>query len=151
MIDETYRNSFKEIYDILQNTEDELVSKIPINFIDFIKSNMNSNYKTTINLYIDIDKQPLSQQTTALLALIYRSYWATNTEKQEFAIKDKNEFIEKEKRKKEEYKGKDIYNIFAETDNINVNKTSVNNDLVVIKEKNFIKKLFNKILSIFKK
>ena len=29
MIDNVYKNSFKEVYDILQNTDEELVHKIP--------------------------------------------------------------------------------------------------------------------------
>ena len=35
MIDEIYRNSFKEVYDILQNTENELVVKIQTKFMNF--------------------------------------------------------------------------------------------------------------------
>ena len=48
MIDEVYRNSFKEVYEILENTENELVEKVPINFINFLKENMNKEYKTNI-------------------------------------------------------------------------------------------------------
>ena len=40
MIDNVYKNSFKEVYDILQNTDEELVHKIPKNFIDFIKNKL---------------------------------------------------------------------------------------------------------------
>ena len=46
MIDEIYRNSFKEVYDILENTENELIAKIPTKFMNFLKENMNVNYKT---------------------------------------------------------------------------------------------------------
>ena len=52
MIDNVYKNSFKEVYDILQNTDEELVHKIPKNFMDFIKNNMNTNYKTNIDLIL---------------------------------------------------------------------------------------------------
>ena len=149
MIDEIYRNSFKEVYDILENTENELVVKIPIKFMNFLKDNMNVNFKTNINMDEEIDKQCLSKETEAILSLIYRSYWATDEEKKEFSIKDKQEYIEIEKKKKEQFEGKDIYQIFEERKNIN--KFAIDNNLMVIKKENFIKKFFNKLLNIFKR
>lgn len=147
MIDNIYRNAFKEVYDILQNTEDELVEKIPDRFINFIKENMNVDYKTDIREDIEIDKQKLLKETEAILSLIYRSYWATNEEKKEFAIKDEQEY--KGKKEKEEYQGKDIYEIFEKRKNIN--KVTLDNNLMVIEKESFIKKIFNKILSIIHK
>lgn len=117
--------------------------------MNFIKDNMNSNYKTRIDRNVDIDKQKLLTETEAILSLIYRSYWATDEEKQKFTIKDQNEFIEKEKNKKEEYQGRNIYQIFEERKNIN--KITIDNNLIVVKKENFIKRCFYKILSIFKK
>ena len=149
MIDNIYRNAFKEVYDILQNTEDELVEKIPDRFINLIKENMNVDYKINIRKDIEIDKQKLLKETEAILSLIYRSYWATNEEKKEFAIKDEQEHNENEKRKKEEYQGKDIYEIFEKRKNIN--KVTLDNKLMVIEKESFIKKIFNKILSIIHK
>ena len=149
MIDEVYRNPFKEVYEILENTENELLEKIPTKFMNFIKENMNGNYKTNIQPDVDIDKQLLLKETEAVLSLIYRSYWATDKEKQEFAIKDQQEFIKKEEKKKEQYQGKDIYQVFEERKNIN--KIAIDNNLMVIKKENFIKKFFKKILNIFKR
>lgn len=148
MIDEVYRNSFKEVYEILENTENELLAKIPTKFMNFIKENMNENYKTNIQQDVDIDKQLLLKETEAVLSLIYRSYWATGEEKQEFATKDQQEFIKKGEKKKEQYQGKDIYQVFEERKNIN--KITIDNNLTVIKKENFIKKFFNKILNILK-
>lgn len=149
MIDEVYRNSFKEVYEILENTENELLAKISTKFMNFIKENMNENYKTNIQQDVDIDKQPLLKETEAVLSLIYRSYWATDEEKREFAIKDQQRFIKEEEKKKEQYQGKDIYQLFEERKNIN--KITIDSNLMVIKKENFIKRFFNKILSIFKK
>lgn len=149
MIDEIYRNSFKEVYDILENTEKELVVKIPIKFMNFIKDNMNNTYKTKIDPNVDIDKQHLLKETEAILSLIYRSYWATDEEKQEFAIRDKQEAIKIEEKKQEQYQGKDIYQIFEERKNIN--KIAIDNNLMVIKKQNFMKRVLNKILNILKK
>ena len=62
---------------------------------------------------------------------------------------DKHELAEKEKNIKEQYNGKNIYQVFEERKNIN--KITIDNNLMVVKKENFLKKLFNKILSIFKK
>ena len=148
MIDDVYRNSFKEVYVILENTDNELLSKIPAKFMNFIKANMNNEYETKIDLNVDINKQLLLKETEAILSLIYRSYWATNEEKKEIALKDKNEFIEKEKQKKEEFQGKDIYKLFDERRNIS--EITLDNNLMIIKKENFLEKFFKKIISIFK-
>lgn len=110
MIDEVYRNSFKEVYDVLENTDVELVNKIPNKFLNFIKENMNINYITHINPNVEISKQPLLKETEAILSLIYRSYWITDGEKQEFSERDKEQLIQKEEQKKAKYK--DISSIF---------------------------------------
>lgn len=149
MIDEIYKNSFKEVYDILENTEEDLLSKIPDSFMNFIKNNMNVDYKTSINLNETIDKQHLLKETEAILSLIYRSYWATDEEKNEFAKKDNLELIKEEEQKKEQYQGKDIYKVFEERKNLNT--ITVDNNLMVIENESFIKRIFRKFLNIFKK
>ncbi len=149
MIDEIYKNSFKEVYDILENTEEDLLSKIPNSFMNFIKNNMNVDYKTSINLNETIDKQHLLKETEAILSLIYRSYWATDEEKNEFAKKDNLELIKEEEQKKEQYQGKDIYKVFEERKNLNT--ITVDNNLMVIENESFIKRIIRKFLNIFKK
>jgi hypothetical protein len=149
MVDDVYSNSFTEVYCILQNTEMELVNKIPLKFVNFLKDNMNSSYIPNIKTDVPIDKQNLLKETESILSLIYRSYWATDEEKKEFAINDKKNFIDNEILKKENYKGKDIYNLFKNKENLN--DIVLPDSLVTIKKENFIKKFFNKILKILKK
>lgn len=146
MIDDTYKNAFKEVYDILENTEEELISKIPNKFIEFIKDNMNVDYKTNIQKDVEIDKQQLLKETEAILSLIYRSYWVTDEEKMIFEKKDREELIINEQKKKELYK--DIDEIFEKRRNIN--KVTVDNNLMVIKKENVIKRFFKKLINIFK-
>lgn len=149
MVDDVYSNSFTEVYYILQNTERELVNKIPLKFVNFLKDNMNSSYIPNIKTDVPIDQQNILEETEAILSLIYRSYWATDEEKKEFAINDKKDFINNEILKKENYKGKDIYNLFKNKENLN--DIVLLDSLVTIKKENFIKKIFNKILKILKK
>lgn len=145
MIDSMYKNAFKEVYEILQNTDVELFEKIPAKFIEFLKNNMNTDYQSNINRYTDIDKQKLLPETEAVLALIYRSYWINNEERQEISSKVQKELKEIEENKQRKYK--DISEIFKNSKSIE--KVTLNNDLVVIPKENFIKRLFKKILGRF--
>jgi len=141
MIDNRYRNAFKEVYVILQNTEKGLVEKIPTKFIDFLQSNMNEDYQTSINKDIEIDKQLLLSETEDVLALIYRSYWTTDEEKIQFSKKDTTQLIKIEEEKRKQYK--DISEIFEEKRKLN--RVTINNDLMVIEKENFISKILKKI------
>ena len=135
MIDDIYPNAFKEVYVILQNTDLNLINKIPINFINFLESNMNTNYKTNINNNINISQQSLLPKTEDILSLIYRSYWATSEEK--------NDFYNVEN---ENNKYKNISEIFA-----NRKKTTTqDNSLVIVSKENYIKNFFRRLLKILK-
>lgn len=142
MIDSVYKNAFKETYEILKNTEEDLVKKVPQKFIDFLYTNMNKNYQTNINFDIEIDKQKLLRETEEILSLIYRSYWATDEEKVELAKSDREELIRIEEEKKSQYK--DIEEIFEKRRNIN--KVTIDNSLAVIEKESFVRKILNKIL-----
>ena len=144
MIDDVYKNAFKEVYEILQNTDEEIIKKVPEKFIDFLKNNMNNEYKTNINARIAINKQSILSESEEILYLIFRSYWATDEEKIEFANKDKQDFIENEKYKEKQYK--DITEIFKEKKNIN--KVTLDTDLIVSPKENIIKKWFKKLLNV---
>ena len=93
MIDNICKNSFKEVYDILKYTEEDLLNKIPNKFMMFIKNNMNVNYKTNIDLSIDIDKQNLLPETEGISSLLYINYWATDEEKKEFTQKNQQDYL----------------------------------------------------------
>lgn len=147
MIDNSYKNAFKEVYEILKNTDVQLVQKIPSKFINFLQNNMNVDYKTNIDNKIDIDKQVLLPETEDILALIFRSYWATDEEKQEFSDKDKKELKDFEEKQKSQYK--DISEIFQKRKNIN--NITLDNSLTIIHKENFIQKFLKKIFSFFKK
>lgn len=147
MIDNIYKNAFKEVYEILQNTEEELIQKVPSKFIDFLQNNMNKDYLANINSNVTIDKQSILPETEDILSLIYRSYWATDEEKVDFANRDKQELAKIEEDKKSQYK--DISEIFEQREDLK--KVTLDNSLTVIPKENFISKNFKKILKIFKK
>ena len=146
MVDSIYKDAFKEVSVILENTDEELLSKIPNKFIEFIKNNMNTEYKADINPSIDLDKQRLLKETEAILSLIYRSYFSTDEEKNQFMYTDEIELQKIEERKKQEYKS--IDEIFNKKNDIS--KVTLDNSLMVIPKENFIMKIIKKIKAFFK-
>ena len=76
MKDENYRNALREVYDILKNTDEDLIQRIPKKFLDFVEENMNREYISNIDYSLEIDKQKLLLETEAILAQIYKSYWS---------------------------------------------------------------------------
>lgn len=141
MLEPRYRNAFKEVDEILKYTDIDLVNKIPKKFIDFLRENMNNNYEFNVQEGLHLNKQKLSEEANSILALIYRDYWATEEEKEEFRKKDEEE------RKLNEEK---LEHIFDRKDNEPIEEKK-NNQLIKIEHESFIKRLFLKLKRFFLK
>ena len=139
MVELRYRNAFKEVDEILKYTDIDLVNKIPKKFIDFLRANMNNDYEFNVQEGLRLNKQKLSEEANNILALIYRDYWATEEEKEEFRKKDEEE------RKLNEEK---LEHIFDRKDNEQIEEKK-NNKLIKIEHESFIKRLFSRLKRFF--
>lgn len=84
--------AYKEGYIILKLLPQYSKSKIPENIWQFIKKNMDLNYEVSLN---DLSKGKLLDDTNNLLAIIYKTYLATDDEKK--VINAKEKFILRQK------------------------------------------------------
>ncbi len=139
MLELKYRNAFKEVDEILKYTDIDLVNKIPKKFISFLKENMNNDYEFYVQEGLSLNKQNLSEEASSIFALIYREYWATEEEKEEFRKKDEEE------RKLNEEK---LKHIFDRKDNEPIEEKK-NNKLIKIEHESFIKRLFSRLKRFF--
>lgn len=146
MVDKRYQYALKQINDILENTEEELVNQIPKQVKEFIQKNMDKNYESKIQKDKDLDKQGLLPETEDILSLFYRNYWATEEEKIEFYKKDEIEWQEEMKKQKEQSIEKILEKRKNRTQPDNTKK-----ELTVIEEKSILKKILDKIKRIFHK
>ena len=152
--DEKYKIALAEVDDILYFTDEDMKSQIPVSFLNFIKQNKKENHINNINPYLKIEEQNISEEVKAIMALIYRSYIASEEEKKEYQRKDKADLekLEEEKRQKysadnlfknqekdsnEEYE--DDYEEIEEKDLVALEKAGI-----IERIRNFFKKLFNK-------
>lgn len=150
MVDRRYQRAFKEVNEVLLHTDTELTNKIPLKFRKFLEENMDKEYNFHIQENLSLEQQEISKETETILALIYRTYWATQEEKEDFIKKD-----EEERRINEEK----LNNIFS---NRQINKVETQNNpegrvkenkeetqVIKVEEENIIKKIISKIKRIF--
>lgn len=136
-----YRQALYEVYIVLENTDEEIKSKIPNKFIEFVKDNMDINHEFKLKQGEELAKQNLMLETKQILALIYRDYICTEEERKELLTQ------ENEKRIKE---NNEKYNINFEKIESNKKQESFEETVLVeLPKEKWYKKLINKILKIF--
>lgn len=91
--------AYAEVLDVLDNMEVEYVEKIPKAFIDYLKENSSSEYKSHITLDKTLEKQNLNSKTLSILAAINLKYWVeSESHKQELLINTEKMVKNKKKR-----------------------------------------------------
>lgn len=144
-MDENLKKSLKEAFIVIQNSENKIIEKIPNDFLEFIKNNMDKNYHPKINFNDENWKNQINSDTKAILALIYRDY-IVDAEKRDKLIQEEKaqrEIYEKELREK--YNPNEIF----KKKTIKENKEINNNQLIEVKEAPWYKKIIESILRIF--
>ena len=144
---ENYPNAYKEIYEILKFVPKEDLDKIPTNFIEMVQKKMNKEYEFSINCDIDfLEEQKLMLETRTILAYIFLNYWATEKQKETINIKFKKDIEEAEEEKRNLY---DV-DIFKSRKQMQQSQTE-ELEMVIYKKEGFFSKIFNKIMSLFKR
>lgn len=133
----------KEVVSILDYVDYELIKKIPIKFLDYLKNTAkDSNKNVNIDLNKSLLEQNISEESKDLIALIYYNYFADENEKSQISkIWVNNEKIY-QKNLEENY---DLNSIFKN----NLEK-EYNKELpLVIKKEGLLNKIINFIKKIF--
>lgn len=147
-MENNYSKAYKEVIEILKYVPKESFEKIPPKMIDTFKTNMDNTYDFSIDVNKSFEEQELLDETKAILANIFRDYWATPYQKDRIQAKEKYDLEKIEKEKSAKY---DI-NIFYQnkSDKIkdeDLNKEANNSLPIEIKQENF----FEKIIQFFRR
>lgn len=142
---DVYREAFTEVNEILKYLSEDLLKKIPKEFIDNIRENMSTSYVLKYDNTKGINEQNLKQETRAILSVIYRDYICCENIRQEIVQKDRNEWFETEKNKR----NSDAM-LFAKKSIKNSN-TNENKYLQTVKKQNIIIKIIEKIKRMWRK
>ena len=142
------RCAYKEIYEILKIFPKELVDRIPKYKLDYIKQNMDESYEYNITKET-FDGKTMLDETAAILAILFRDYWATEKQKNKIINYHNTQREKIVNEIKEKY---DPENVFKQKriEQEKIDEKKENLSVVEYKE-NIFKKLFNKIKEIFKR
>lgn len=146
-MEDKYPKALKEVYIILENSEEKVKQKIPENFKKFIIRNMDKEYNANINFNYATWEDTIMEETQQILAIIYRDYLVTKEEREKLLKEESEEEKRIEQELREKYNPDNIFKKNKEKDNSNDNNTS----MIKIEEIKWYKKIISKILSIFKK
>ncbi len=100
---EIYRNALSEVNTIIDNSEEDIISKIPTRFRSFIKNNMNKTYKVNIKSNMGILEQDISNEAKVIIALIYRDYICSKPKREEIIQQEIERMKKQEKLNEEKY------------------------------------------------
>ena len=154
-MDWNYEIALTEVDEILNFTDTELVNKIPVAFRKFIEKNKNKDYRPNITPGIPISEQVIKKETEAILSLIFRSYWATEEEKRELEKNDKITFEMLKAETEIKFPKSSMSTYSSKVNDLKQNKTEEkeihkNMQLISIEDMPWYKKIFIKLLKIFK-
>ena len=155
MEDIQYANAYTEVLDILKYISKEDYEKIPKSKIKVFEENSNKNYNFTYDENKTLDEQNVSEITKAIIAILFRDYWAT---------KEQRYIIIKKQQEIKDQKQKELMAKFEQNKNISekdLKKVNVASDLDIdidyargtnletYKEENIFKRIISKIRGIF--
>ena len=106
---DNYPKAYKEVVEILKYVPQESVNKIPKTMIETFKTKMDNNYDFTIDINKKFEELNLLDETRAILANIFRDYWATPYQKERIEAKENYDRQKNEEEKKAKYNS-DIFN-----------------------------------------
>lgn len=122
------------------------MDKIPQEKLEFYKSNMDKEYEYKIDETKQFEEQEMSDITKAVLANIFKDYWATPYQKEKIKAKEEYDLKKIEEEKSKKYNPNNIF----KDKQVNKIITSINLPTKVKKEK-LVKKLVEFIKNIINK
>ena len=113
-MEEEYSQAFAEVLEVLNNSTENIKSKIPKRFTDFLEKNEDKDYVVNIDFNEENWEDSLKQEALAILALVYRDYIVTPEEREKLLIEEQEEIRKMEEEIREKYKPE---NVFKRPDN----------------------------------
>ncbi len=148
MIKSEYAIAYKEVFEILKYIPKEDYNKIPSEKIELYKVMQEKNYNFKYNPSKTLDEQNVSKRAKAIIALLFRDYWATDIQRKKIIEKQKYDRQRIEEEKKQKYQYKDLFKKEERTIEIKDNTDSVT--LIKYKE-NVFNRFLNRIRIILKR
>jgi len=137
-------NTYEEVYQILKHMDKLSVMKIPDNILNKIVENRNPNYKTRIVKSDLFNQENISIEAKDFLCWLIYKFWMDEKEREEIDKINYNFYKKEDEEKIKKYDSGMLFKSRNELINDNEEKS-----LVVIEEKNIIKRIIDKIKNLF--
>ena len=138
-----YKNAYTEVYEIIEQLNEEEYNKIPPQVIKAIEENRNTEYEFELEEDIELKDQELLPETKAILFNLFRDYLSTPEQKEKIIKMQAEERLKNEQKKQEQYNS-DLFASKQKVQDIREEHT----ELIEYKE-NILKRIFNKIRQFF--
>ena len=145
-MEDKYPRAYKEVIEVLKFVPVESVNKIPKEMLKMFKNKMDKNYNFSVDINKNFEEQILLEETKAILANIFRDYWASPQEKEKIIAKEKLEIQRIEKEKLQKYNPDNLFKKKAVVSNSVENTTNLPAE---IKKEYFYKKILKFFRNIF--
>ncbi len=147
-MEDNYQKAYKEVIEILNFVPKESVEKIPDSILKTFKAKMDTTWNFKVDINKEFEEQNLLEETKAILANIFRDYWATPYQKERIKAKEDYDRQKIEEDKKIKYDSNDIFSRrdIKNTKNDEQNNENTNLPMEIKKEK-----FFEKIIKFFKR
>lgn len=141
-MDKDYKEAYAEVLEIIKHSDQDIISKVPQKLINFLEENKDDEYIAKIDFNQENWEDFLKKETMAIIALIYRDFILSETERMKLIEEEK-----KEQQKKEEFYSNNLFKKEAKSEN--EISTIENMQLVKIRESNWFKRFLKKVRDIF--
>jgi hypothetical protein len=152
MVDIEYANAYSEVLEILKYISVDDYNKIPKEKIELFETNANNDYIFNYNPDKTLNEQNVSKIAKGIIAILFRDYWATEIQRKKIIAKQNYDRMKLEEEKIAKYNPNEIFKKKQNNTISSLTESSEENlDLIAYKESKWYKKIFEKILKVFRK
>lgn len=104
-----YANAYSEVLEILRYVSIDDYNKIPKRQIEFFENDSNKDYDFFYNPHKTLEEQNVSKRAKAIIAIIFRDYWATDIQRDRIIVKQNHDRMKLENEKQARYSSNHIF------------------------------------------
>ncbi len=151
MVNVRLSEAITEILEILKNVDNDLIEKLPQKFKDFLQENKSETYNPEFDCMKDLKDLKLKEETKNLLGIMYMNYWSEPEERKEYVKLLNENQIKYNLEIEQKYNPDNLFKKKMSNKSVSVEE-KITKDVQLIKyNESLFRKIWNKILSIFKK
>lgn len=151
MVSVKYANAYSEVLEILKYVSKEDYEKIPNSKIELFETNHNKEYVFKYNPNETLDEQNVSKTAKAIIAILFRDYWATEIQRRKIINKQNYDRMKLEEEKKIRYNSDNLFKSNEKNVTMNVAEKEEELALTEADDIKWYKKVWSFLIKFFRK